>query len=103
MQLVYGVDIPSSAEQICVEIDQTEPLSIPTRVVTESNRDQVIGTRGKQCTGHSMICAKDLRSGGPQNFDSECHMFEENGRGGRKCEKYFIFVILIYYPCSLRF
>lgn len=39
---------------------------------------------GAEACDYSPICAKDLRSGGPQNFDSECHMNEENNRGGSK-------------------
>lgn len=34
------------------------------------------------CSGP--ICAKDLKSGNPQNFPSDCAMQAENGRGGRK-------------------
>ena len=35
-----------------------------------------------QCGGP--ICATDLRSGGPQNFNSVCDMNAENNRGGSK-------------------
>ena len=38
---------------------------------------------GAQACGGT-ICATDLRSGGPQNFDNVCKMNEENGRGGSK-------------------
>lgn len=34
------------------------------------------------CDSSTPVCAKDLRSGGPQNFNSECKMLEENKRGG---------------------
>lgn len=34
------------------------------------------------------ICAKDLRSGGPQNFNDIHAMYAENSRGGRKYFEY---------------
>ena len=34
------------------------------------------------CKSDGAICAKDERSNGPQNFNSRCHMNEENCRGG---------------------
>lgn len=37
------------------------------------------------------ICARDGRSGGPQNFPSRGAMNAENGRGGRKF-LYFLFI-----------
>jgi hypothetical protein len=40
-----------------------------------------------QACGSQKVCAIDLRSGGPQNFDSECKMYEENNRGGSKFSK----------------
>lgn len=33
---------------------------------------------------NAAICARDNRSGGPQNFNSLSAMYAENNRGGRK-------------------
>lgn len=49
------------------------------------------------CSGYSPVCAKDERSGGPQNFDNHCKMLEENCRGGRKDANLFMFINYFYY------
>lgn len=52
---------------------------------TQPDSSNVVKSSGVECTEQMTICATDLRSNGPQNFDSECHMREENGKGGREC------------------
>lgn len=46
------------------------------------------------------ICAKDLRSGGPQNFANYGAMRAENNRGGRK---YYKSQTSIFYFCNIYF
>ena len=39
------------------------------------------------CTGHAPVCATDLRTRNPQNFNNICRMREENCRGGRELKQ----------------
>jgi hypothetical protein len=59
-------------------------LGVTINFPDSGNGGHIVSTHGNRCSQRSPICATDLRSGGLQNFQSKCHMTEENGRGGRK-------------------